>query len=155
MNSRDFLIDTHAHIPPAQALEGLSPEDAERRVTGAPHSIAEIVAHLDFWQGWFRRRCEGIDEPPAAPAAVGWPAPDSWPRLRERFLSGVEEVAALGASGQDRPLSPPIQFPPLARYTVGDALVHVASHNAHHLGQIILLRQILGRWPPPSGSFTW
>jgi hypothetical protein len=28
-------------------------------------------------------------------------------------------------------------------------------HNAHHLGQIILLRQLFGAWPPPSGRFTW
>jgi hypothetical protein len=35
------------------------------------------------------------------------------------------------------------------------ALVHVANHNAHHLGQIVLLRQLMGRWPPPSGSWTW
>ncbi len=157
MNSRDLLIDTHSHIPPAGALEALAAEDAERRVNGAPHSIAEIVAHLDFWQSWFHRRCEGVDEPPAQTAAVGWPAavPGSWPDLRERFLSGLERIAVIGASGGDRPISPPIQFPPLARYTVSDALVHVSNHNAHHLGQIILLRQILGRWPPPSGSFTW
>jgi uncharacterized damage-inducible protein DinB len=157
MNSRELLIDTHSHIPAAGALEALTAEDAERHVHGAPHSIAEIVAHLDFWQSWFCRRCEGVDEPVAQTAGVGWPAvgPGSWPRHRERFLSGLERMTAIGASGGERAISPPIQFPPLARYTVSDALVHVATHNAHHLGQIILLRQVIGRWPPPSGSFTW
>jgi uncharacterized damage-inducible protein DinB len=157
MNPRDLLIDTHAYMSPPGVLEGLSVEDAERRVSGAPHSIAEIVEHLDFWQSWFCRRCEGIDELPAASAALGWPAPNpgSWPEIRERFLAGLERSAALGESGGERSIAPPIQFPPLARYTVNDALVHVASHNAHHLGQIVLLRQILGRWPPPSGNFTW
>ena len=33
--------------------------------------------------------------------------------------------------------------------------VLVATHNAHHLGQVILLRQLLGAWPPPAGSWTW
>jgi uncharacterized damage-inducible protein DinB len=157
MNSRELLIDTHAYMPPAGALEGLSAEYAERRVDGAPHTIAEIVAHLDFWQSWFCRRCEGVDEPPARSAAEGWPAVarGSWPDVREKFRSGLERIAVIGDGGGDRPISPAIQFPPLAQYTVRDALIHVASHNAHHVGQIILLRQIMGRWPPPSGSFTW
>jgi hypothetical protein len=31
----------------------------------------------------------------------------------------------------------------------------MATHTAHHLGQIIVLRQLLGAWPPPAGSWTW
>jgi hypothetical protein len=27
--------------------------------------------------------------------------------------------------------------------------------NAHHFDQAIRLRQIMGAWPPPSGSWTW
>jgi len=52
-------------------------------------------------------------------------------------------------------LTPAIEFPSLAHYSRRDVLVHVATHNAHHLGQVILLRQLLGVWPPPSGSWTW
>jgi hypothetical protein len=44
---REMLIDTIAYIPPARALDNLTAEQAERRVPGANHSIAEIVAHLD------------------------------------------------------------------------------------------------------------
>jgi uncharacterized damage-inducible protein DinB len=52
-------------------------------------------------------------------------------------------------------VSPPIEFPPLASYSIGDVLVHVATHNSHHLGQVIVLRQLMGKWPPPAGSWTW
>jgi uncharacterized damage-inducible protein DinB len=52
-------------------------------------------------------------------------------------------------------VTPAIEFPPLAHHTVREALVHVAMHNAHHLGQVITLRQLLGAWPPPAGSYTW
>ena len=34
-------------------------------------------------------------------------------------------------------------------------MVHVSIHTAHHLGQVVLLRQLIGVWPPPSGSWTW
>jgi uncharacterized damage-inducible protein DinB len=40
-------------------------------------------------------------------------------------------------------------------YTTRDALVHVAHHNAYHLGQIVSLRQAMGVWPPASGGWTW
>ncbi len=29
------------------------------------------------------------------------------------------------------------------------------GHNSYHLGQIFLLRQLQGSWPPPSGGNTW
>jgi uncharacterized damage-inducible protein DinB len=156
MNARLLLIETYAHIPPVSALEALDRPDAERRVPGAPHSIAEIVAHMAFWQDWFVRRCEGVAAPMPAPAAGGWPAvtPGSWPEIHTRFARGLESVAAQD-TGTDRAVAPAIEFPPLAGYTVREAVIHVAQHNAHHLGQVILLRQIMGAWPPPSGSWTW
>ena len=93
-----------------------------------------------------------------ATAALGWkaPPPGSWPDVRQRFLDGLEAIVALGErEDAARVLAPPLEFPPLAGYTVGDVLVHVSNHNAHHLGQVILLRQLMGAWPPPSGSWTW
>jgi len=95
----------------------------------------------------------------AASASLGWPsvAEGGWTAVRESFTSGLEQAAAL--AGQigllEQLVHPAIEFPPLAGYTVRDALVHVASHNSHHLGQVIILRQLMGSWPPPSGSWTW
>jgi hypothetical protein len=43
----------------------------------------------------------------------------------------------------------------LAHYSIGDALVHIAQHNSHHLDHVILLRQMMALWPPPAGSWTW
>jgi uncharacterized damage-inducible protein DinB len=155
MNPRELLIDTYSQIPPARALEDLESHEAERRLPGATHSVAEIVSHLAFWQEWFFDRCGGVATPLIASAADGWPsvAPGSWPAIRTRFLEGLDRIAVI--PDPDRAVAPAIEFPPLAHYSVGDAIVHVAQHNAHHLGQVILLRQMMGRWPPPSGSYTW
>jgi len=156
---REMLIDTFVHMPPLLILEGLSLENAMRRPADGLHSIAEVVAHLDFWQSWFLARVEGRDEPVIANAGLGWPdvtQPD-WPALITRFEAGLRRGADIG----DDPariaarLSPPIEFPPLAHYTVRDALAHIAQHNAHHLGQVVILRQMMGLWPPPSGSWTF
>jgi uncharacterized damage-inducible protein DinB len=159
MNPRELLIDTIAYIPPARVLEGLAPEEAERHAPGATHSIAQIVAHILFWQNWFCRRLDGVHEPMVSAAALGWPepAPGTWPELQNQFLVGLERVVAHGhpTARLDEPIVPAIEFPPLAHYTTGDALVHVAHHNGYHLGQVVLLRQLMGLWPPPSGSWTW
>jgi uncharacterized damage-inducible protein DinB len=156
MNGNHLLIDTVAHIPPPKALDQLSPADAERRLPGLSHSIADLVAHMSHWQEWFCRRCDGVAEPMAAPAARGWPevAAGSWPEVHARFVAGLERAAALADRG-DQAITPAIEFPPLAGYTARDALVHIAQHNSHHLGQVIVLRQLMGLWPPPSGSWTW
>jgi uncharacterized damage-inducible protein DinB len=155
--ARDLLIDTFAHIPPRDAIDGLSSDDAERKLDGVPHSIAEVVAHMIFWMEWFTKRCSGTPEPIIAKAAPGWPAVDrgSWPDLHKRFLDGLERLAAIGDAGGDKPVEPAIDFPPLAHLTIRGAISHVSTHNAHHLGQVITLRQLMGKWPPPSGAFTW
>jgi hypothetical protein len=97
--------------------------------------------------------------PPVSKAALGWPAAagDQWESLCQEFLNGLERALeiALDEAARVRPIDPPIEFPPLANYTVEDAITHIAIHNAHHLGQVITLRQILGAWPPPEGSYTW
>jgi uncharacterized damage-inducible protein DinB len=158
MRPRDSLLDTVIHLSPPRVLEGLSTEFAERRPSELPHSIADIVAHLCFWQEWLTRRAEGVDEPMATRASIGWPAvaPGSWPDVEARFRRGVEALVALGERRDlDAPVQPAIQFDALAHYTVGDVMQHVAQHNAHHLGQVVVLRQLMGQWPPPAGSWTW
>lgn len=156
---KELLRDTFAYIQPAAALEGLTDGQATRRVHDAPHSIAEVVAHLTFWQDWFLARCSGDPRPMIASAADGWPpvAEGEWPALNARFLAGLDAAVALAEDSVRLadPIDPPIEFPPMAEYTRHDALAHLAVHNAHHLGQIVTLRQLAGRWPPPAGPWTW
>lgn len=159
MDIRHLLVETYTHMPPAQIVEDIAEADAMRTVSETVHSIAEILAHMEFWQDWFLKRCRGEASPMVQSAALGWPSvPDGdWQALRDRFLNGLN-VAVQFAEDPVRlqqPLTPAIEFPPLASYTVGDALIHMAGHNSHHLGQIITLRQVMGSWPPGSGSFTW
>ncbi len=79
------------------------------------------------------------------------------PGVNHSIAEILERAVALGEQDGrlDDPIAPAIEFPPLAHYSIRDALVHMANHNSHHLGQVILLRQVMGLWPPPSGSWTW
>jgi len=156
MDARELLIETLPMMPPLRALEGLSEADVARRLPGAPHSIGEIVAHMEFWQDWLVGRANGSGTPMPGSAAAGWPVigEGEWPELLRRFRDGLDRAVALGAFG-DAMILPPFDTPPMAHYTAADVVAHIANHNAHHLGQVILLRQMMGVWPPPGGSWTW
>ena len=159
MVASELLLSPMAYMPPPRVLSGLSAAQSGVRVSGASHSVVEITAHMVYWQSWFLERCAGVASPMATSASLGWPAATAgeWELWRKRFLAGLEravEIAA-GESASVRRVDPPIEFPPLASYTIADAITHLAIHNAHHLGQIVTLRQILGAWPPPEGSWTW
>lgn len=159
MSIREQLLETFVHIPPVHALGGLTADDAVRHPAEGVHNIASILAHMEFWQSWFLARCDGNAVAMAKVAADGWPnvTADDWPALVDRFQAGLARAVAIGED-RDRfqaPITPVIEFPPLAQFTVRDALGHIAQHNSHHLGQIVTVRQVLGLWPPPFGSWTW
>jgi len=82
---------------------------------------------------------------------------DEWESVLGRFERGFDRALALAdqQSRSAQPIEPAIEFEPLSQYTVADVLSHVALHNAHHVGQVITLRQLQGTWPPPAGSWTW
>lgn len=158
MNVRHLLIDTHPHLTPVATLAELSPADAVRRVPHAHHSIAEIVAHMTYWQAWFIARCKGQAEPMASTAAIGWPTvrQDDWPALAGRFVAGLGLLeVAVSSHSLETLVTPTIEAPMMAAYSYRDVCEHVALHNAHHLGQVVLLRQMMDAWPPPAGSYTW
>lgn len=159
MSIREMLLEPLVHMPPLHALDAIPPESAVRSPVEGLHSVAEILAHMEFWQAWFLGRCQGTALPMVTSAAAGWPevSAEEWSALVERFGAGLLRAAEMGEDQArlSRPVTPAIEFGPLAHYTVRDALVHVAQHNSHHLGQIITTRQLLQAWPPPSGSFTW
>jgi len=64
-----------------------------------------------------------------------------------RFLASLERSKEMARDAE--PLERPILG---GSFTVGLRMVWFTGHNAHHLGQVVLMRRILGAWPPPGGS---
>ena len=156
------LIGESAHAAPSHILEALDEDKARRQVTGAPHTIYEELWHMAFWQQVSLDWIAGTETPyPAAPCDA-FPnqaqAAEQWPDLGCRFFAGVEQGVAIAHDSAQlmrivRCPSRPGQ--PIREMTVQDQLLSVAAHNAYHFGRIVLLRQLLGFWPPPSGGFRW
>jgi DinB family protein len=151
-----------AHTPPSHILENLSSELAHRLVAGAPHAIYAEVWHAAFWQEITLEWLRGVETPCPERAALGFPTEEqvhseSWADLCRRFLSGAEKGAAIanGVGTEKLVVCPSPAGKPARRMTVREQLESLAAHNAYHLGRVVLLRQMLGSWPPPSGGFTW
>lgn len=157
------LSGDSAAAPPAFILEGLAPDLAHRVPGGAPHSIYEELWHITFWQQITLDWIAGIETPFPPSPVDGFPTVldserEYWDQLRERFFAGNQQAVAV-ARDQSR-LDAPVRCPsrpghPVRIMTVRDQLESLGAHNAYHFGRIVLLRQLLGAWPPPSGGFRW
>jgi uncharacterized damage-inducible protein DinB len=158
-----ILVGESYAAPPSHILEGLTEDLVHRKPAGAPHSVYEELWHMAFWQQVTLDWVDGIETPfPAAPED-GFPTlldmeKEPWAPLCERFFQGANHAAA-AARDQSR-ANQLIRCPsrpgqPVRTMSVRDQLESLGAHNAYHLGRVVLLRQLLGVWPPKSGGFTW
>ena len=157
------LSGDSAAAAPSHILEGLAQEMAHRVPEGAPHSIYEELWHIAFWQQISLDWIGGVETPYPASARDGFPTVldaerEYWEPLCARFFA--DNALACAAARDTSRLDQPVRCPsrpgqPVRVMTVREQLEGVAVHNAYHLGRIVLLRQLLGAWPPRSGGYTW
>jgi uncharacterized damage-inducible protein DinB len=157
------LMGDSAAAPPAYILEGLSNKAAHGTIAGAPRTIYEELWHIVYWQQMTLDWIAEIVTPYPVHASEGFPteqhkAAEGWDELRERFFRTSQIAAA--ASRDPIRLDLPIRCPsppgkPERTMTVREQLESLGAHNAYHFGRIVLMRQMMGLWPPPSGGDTW
>jgi len=164
MNELERVLVADAAAAAPEAIVAALPEAAaHRRIEGVPRTIYEELWHIAFWQQISVDWISGIETPYPEHAPNGFPTSDdvaieSWEKLRKRFLLTLREAgdAACDVSRLDLlvrcPSSP---GRPVRTMTIREQLVNLSAHNAYHLGRIVLMRQMLGLWPPPDGGFTW
>ncbi|PNY82358.1 DinB family protein [Deinococcus koreensis] len=133
------------------SLSGLDGEQAVTRPAGLPHSVAELTAHVNWWNRWMLDIIEmGEAQPYPKRAADTWPPVQAgdWGRVRNEFYELLSRVDTHAAR-------PDLANPVNHEETIGELLADFALHTAHHFGQIVTVRQALGAWPPPGGGDTW
>ena len=160
----ELLYGKGAHASSIACVEGLPLDLASRQVPGFPHSIWQILFHLNYWIDYDLRRIRG--ERPAYPdhAAESWPQnptpadEEEWRQEESRFTALLGDVAALANAGPER-LKQEVEgmHPAHGRQSSSTLAVlwQTVVHNSYHLGQIAMLRRALGAWPPPGGGDTW
>jgi uncharacterized damage-inducible protein DinB len=167
MSSRaldELLRGKGSHADPVACVDDLSYELAAREVAGFPHSIGQLVFHMNYWMDYELRRIRG--QRPAYPehAAESFSPAASpadareWDLLKERFRGLLADFAALAKSASEemqRQIETSHKGDQQVAGTLEAVLWQMVAHNSYHTGQIAMIRRALGAWPPRGGGDTW
>ena len=151
-----LLTGEGAHAGVRSILEGIELEQLSVRPGSVPHSIYEELWHLVYWQDFFLEVAEGSSRSQPPHAADTWPERQGPKDLQEArnlvrsFLEGINRATAYASNAEALDVSARG-----GKSTVRSLLESLLAHNSYHLGRIVLLRQLQGNWPPPSGGDTW
>lgn len=161
---RDLIYGKGAHVDPVACVEDLSAERAAQRVNGYPHSIWQIVEHMNYWMNYELEKVEGREPYFPDQAIESWPvepvpaSEEHWHETRQRFaamLARLAELAESDASVLDRAVMEVARPDQKRQSTVYALLVQITAHNSYHAGQIALLRRQMDAWPPRRGGDSW
>jgi uncharacterized damage-inducible protein DinB len=146
----ELLRGGHAHLKFEDAVKRVPVARAGERPPGAEHSIWELVEHLRIAQhdilkfseraGWKSPKWpEGYwPKSPKPKDAAAWRKSVSACRAD---LKTFEKLVHRRADELDVP------FPWGDGQTLLREALLIADHNAYHIGQIVLVRRLMGIWP--------
>jgi uncharacterized damage-inducible protein DinB len=160
----ELLQGKSAHANPIACVEDLSSDLAARTIDGCPHSIWQLLTHLNFWMDYELQRIAG--HPPLYPehASGSWvpnaapPTAADWMKTVARFRELIDHLIRLAQSDLTTlSCEVPAAHAQQAGHTstVGAILWQTMAHNSYHVGQIAMLRRCVGAWPPKAGGDTW
>lgn len=145
----ELMKGGHAHADFDTAIRGIPATLRGKRPKGAEHSPWEILEHLRIAQ-WdileFSRdaRHKSPDWPGGYwPSATVPPAEKAWDKSVRAFRRDMMAMCELVADGTTD------LYAPIAHgdgQTILREALLVADHNAYHLGELVLVRRLLGAW---------
>jgi uncharacterized damage-inducible protein DinB len=160
----ELVYGKGAHVSPLACVEDLSAELAGSSISGFPHSVWQILKHLNYWMDYEFNRIDGRAAPYPVSAADSWPVELKPASEREwhgevlLFAEKLQAVARLAESSAEV-LARPVEITTPAHAQQSNSVLAVlgqtVAHNSYHVGQIALLRRCLNAWPPKGGGDSW
>jgi len=145
----ELLNGGHAHVDFDTAVRGLSPGLRGKRPKGAEHSPWEILEHLRIAQGdilEFSRNAghKSPDWPSGYwPETAAPPDAKAWDKCVCAFRRDLKAMCDLVSNPSSDLFA---RIPHGSGQTILREALLVADHNAYHLGQMVLVRRLLGAW---------
>jgi uncharacterized damage-inducible protein DinB len=167
MSSRaiiELLCGRGAHADPVACIEDISADLAARRVTGFPHSIGQLVFHMNYWMNYDLCRIRGQSPKYPEHNSESFPSQatpsdeEGWDRLRKEFSALLNDAATFAHSSReelDREIEPTHSTHKERASSLEATIWQLVAHNSYHIGQIAMIRRTLGSWPPRGGGDTW
>jgi uncharacterized damage-inducible protein DinB len=145
-----FLSWDEAHTGFDKAVAGLPEPLRGQAPAGLPYSPWQLVEHLriaqhdllDFCRNPKYQELEWPDD--YWPAAAAPQSAAAWDESLRRFR---EDRAALQALARDRAIDLTARIPHGTGQTYLRELLLAADHTAYHVGELIVVRRLLGAWP--------
>jgi hypothetical protein len=145
----ELLKGGHAHAKFDDAIKDFPAEARGKRPKGAEHSPWEVLEHLRIAQWDILEFSRNPDhESPQWPSGY-WPAsqtppdPKAWDNSVKAFLNDLDALCDL-VTDDGTDLSRKI--PHGDGQTILREAMLAADHNAYHVGELVLLRRVLGVW---------
>ena len=145
----ELLRGGHAHVNLETALKGLPATLRGKKPKGAEHTLWQLLEHIRIGQ-WdileFSRNPKHVS--PAWPKGY-WPATEAppnasaWNNSLRKVREDLKSMEKLVASQKTDLLA---KIPHGDGQTVLREALLLADHNAYHVGQMVLLRRLLGEW---------
>lgn len=132
------------------ALKNLSAEQASWKSENLDNSIWEILAHLNFYNVAYLKRFKGIavdysgTENSETFAAANGAGDDAWRAEVKKFDTIMSEWRGLIEAAADGKFDEAVSEKNQSAWA--SVLAHVNAHNAHHGGQIVVIRKLQGSW---------
>lgn len=160
MSTKQVLLDQFTtcfdtngwFVATKNAIAGLTADQAEWKPQGADNSIREIINHLNYYNNAYLQRFKGIDfEYKVADNDETFDKGEaaSWEAEAARFdsiMNELREVLSQADKAKLRELAPPKNEMKWSRL-----IANINAHNAHHGGQIVLLRKLQRSWDSRGG----
>ena len=96
-----------AHADPVACIEDLSADLAPRHVESCPHSVGQLVFHMNYWMDYELRRIRGQrpqypeHNPESFPPAPSPTDGHEWDQLRKRFADLLGDFVTLANSSPE------------------------------------------------------
>lgn len=148
-----LLRGRNAHLSFDQAVADFPGEAINRRPPNVPYTPWHLLEHIRIAQ-WdileFVRNPGHVS--PDWPEGY-WPDPATlaneteWEETLAAFRADLKAIEALVNDPQTDLLAP---LPHAPDYTIFREVLLVADHNAYHIGEFAILRQVMDTWPAHS-----
>ena len=161
---QELIRGKGAHADPVACVEDLSLDLVWEKIPGFPHSIWQILGHINYWMEYELKRIAGDRPMYPEHASESWPSAagpmnaEEWKAEIARLAGLLEKLSVLADSVPEL-LDVQVEILHSSQSsrssTVRALLWQIVAHNSYHLGQIVMLRQCLGAWPARQGGDTW
>jgi hypothetical protein len=145
----ELLRGRNAHADFEQAIGGLPPKLRGVQPDGQPFTSWRLLEHLRIAQ-WdileFSRNAKHVSPKwPEGywPGEAGPPSAGAWTKSVATFRADLKAMQALVKNPKSDLLAP---IPGGTGQNILREAMLLADHNAYHIGQLILLRRLLGAW---------